>query len=579
MAKRIFITFFSLILIGVVLTFVLSYNFTKDNYLENTKESLLKTAYMVEEIYNNIDISEDGRLQALLEEIKPKINTRVTIIADSGNVLADSETYGAGLENHLDRPEIISAFNGEIGYSTRFSDTIGVDMMYVAIETIKDGKETVIRTSLPLEHIQELNIQLFEKVRISLLISFLIAMILGYYSINRILTPIKKLNLATKIMAEGDFNSRVKIDDSTEIGDLAYNFNILGEKMETMLDELKENENKLQSTLEGILNGVVAIDSSKKIMFMNNRAEEILDCSYDDFKDKHIFELMRNSFLESEIDNLFKDGVFNRVEIEINSPINRIINVYSNGIKNEGEIIGAVVVLDDVTEFRRLENMRKDFVANVSHELKTPLTSIKGFIETLKSGASEDKKTRDRFIDIIDIESTRLSTLIGDLLVLSDIEKHNISNETIDIYLVVNEIKVILNQFAKHKNIQISYFLDDDLPLIEGNVGWLKQMLINLIDNAVKYSPEDTNVILRVIEYDGNVNFHIKDQGIGIPEEDIPRVFERFYRVDKARSKSVGGTGLGLAIVKHVAIAFKGKIKVESSPGEGSEFIISIPVR
>lgn len=578
MSKRIFTTFFSLVLIGIVLTSVLSYNFIKDNYLDNTKESLLKTAYMVEEIYYNID-TQDDKLGGLLEEISSKINTRVTIIDELGEVLADSEVYSEDLENHMDRPEIESAFDGGFGFSKRFSDTLSVEMMYVAIKSERDGEVTVIRTSLPLEEIKDLNIQLFEKVRISVIISFFVAMVLGYYFISKMLVPIKKLNSAVKVMAGGNFKNKVEIYDNTEIGELAHNFNAMGERLNGIMDELRENENKLQSTLEGILNGVVAIDSSKKIMFMNNRAEEILDCSYEDFKDKHIFELMRNSFLENEIDNLFKDGVFNRIEIEINSPINRIINVYSNAIKSESNILGAVVVLDDVTEFRRLENMRKDFVANVSHELKTPLTSIKGFIETLKSGASEDKKTRDRFIDIIDIESSRLSTLIGDLLVLSDIEKHNISNEQINIYSLVNEIKVILNQFAKNKNIQIFYYLDDELPIIEGNIGWLKQMLINLIDNAVKYSLENTKVILRVIEYDGNVNFHVKDEGIGISDENIARVFERFYRVDKARSKSVGGTGLGLAIVKHVVIAFKGKIKVESELGKGSEFIISIPVK
>ncbi len=248
-------------------------------------------------------------------------------------------------------------------------------------------------------------------------------------------------------------------------------------------------------------------------------------------------------------------------------------------VDDGNDVIGVVILIQDITEIRKLEHMRKDFVANVSHELKTPLTSIKGFVETLKQGAAEQKDIRDKFIDIIDIESNRLSSLIDDILVLSDIEKrsHFSHNDDIDICKSVSEVIDILNEIAKKKDIKLSLECDQDLEMVAGNEGWFKQMLINLIDNAIKYTPDSGDVYVNVTNKGDSVEFSIRDTGIGIDEDHISRLFERFYRVDKARSRAVGGTGLGLSIVKHIVLSFDGAIEVHSIIGKGSEFKVTLP--
>jgi two-component system phosphate regulon sensor histidine kinase PhoR len=299
-------------------------------------------------------------------------------------------------------------------------------------------------------------------------------------------------------------------------------------------------------------------------------------------KGRFILDFVRNSSVVESLTGLMRTNEPTVREIELTAAGRDIYNVYANPIrefKEGGRNIGVVMIFQDITEIRQLETMRKEFVANVSHELKTPLTSIKGFVETLRGGAIDDTRVRDRFLEIVDLEAGRLSALINDLLVLSEIERRTEEGprEPIDLLQVVSDVVLMLEDKASVKSIDLVRILPSAIPLLTGNPNWMKQMLINLVDNAIKYTPEGGRIVIKIEVDAKNYRFSVRDNGIGISREHLGRLFERFYRVDKARSRDEGGTGLGLAIVKHIVLAFDGDISIQSEPGRGSEFMVRIP--
>lgn len=317
-------------------------------------------------------------------------------------------------------------------------------------------------------------------------------------------------------------------------------------------------------------------------MFVNKAAQEMFKIN-----EKHIIgKNVTTSFIGHTLENLFNQDfdVSGQIksELTVENPY-RVYRIFSNVIRDKEKTLntmGLLMNFVDITQMRSLENMRKDFVANVSHELKTPLTSIQGFIETLKEGAGDNKEIRDKFIDIIDIEANRLKLLIDDILVLSDIEKENNNDsrgEYVNLADVLSDIKEMILNIANKKNIKVIFNIQNNMGFLYGNEVWIKQLFINLIDNAIKYTPEEGRVEVHVKDLVNKFNIEIKDNGIGIDKDDIDRLFERFYRVEKDRSKKVEGTGLGLAIVKHIVISLNGEIKVKSELNKGTSFIINIP--
>jgi len=297
---------------------------------------------------------------------------------------------------------------------------------------------------------------------------------------------------------------------------------------------------------------------------------------------RHLLELIRDTELDDVIQEAIMDSDPREVEVILREPDEKIIRVMTSQIREQDnplQLTGVVIFMDDVTEIRKLEKIRSDFVSNVTHELKTPLTSISGFVETLKSGEIEDDLTRERFLDIIEIETERLTRLINDILTLSEIE--NIRGQDhkriVSASELFDEVKPMMNAVNRDKKVTLEYEVAKNLPNIRINEDRFKQMMINLIDNAVKYTPDNGKVVVSAYTKYKKLVIRVKDTGIGIPEEDLPRLFERFYRVDKARSKKMGGTGLGLAIVKHIVLSMNGTIKVNSEVGKGTEFVITIP--
>jgi two-component system phosphate regulon sensor histidine kinase PhoR len=454
-------------------------------------------------------------------------------------------------------------------------------LLYIAIPAIENnlGVE-VIRVSMPLENITFYEISLLKQIGIASVIGIIIAFLIGLKFVGAFLKPINELNDATQKISDGNFHNRIHIRSDDELSNLANNFNKMSHELEIMIAELNESNNIMDAVLSSMNNSLIAVDTQHEVLFLNRAFEKKFNINELKAKGQALFQLIDDERLKKYLKELLKDNDQNSIEFSTEN--GRIFNIYSTTIlENNDEMIGTLITLQDVTDMKKLEKVRSDFVANVSHELRTPLTSIRGFIETLKDGAINDEQVREKFLEIIDMEVTRLTTLIEDILVLSDIENNYLTSKKQKIDLVEMSYNVIdmLKPLAKKKDIQINYEFDEHVPMISANKSWTKQMIINLVDNAIKYSNQDGTIDISVHHRLNNIVLTIADEGIGIASEDLDRLFERFYRVDKARSRDLGGTGLGLAIVKHVVLALNGKVNVQSEPGKGTKFTINIPVK
>ena len=411
------------------------------------------------------------------------------------------------------------------------------------------------------------------------LMSSTIAILCIRYTI-RLRNYLKAFIKISKQISKKEFHARLNVDVKGELGELSRNFNEMIGIMNSKIEEVEYNHLQMTSILKSISHGILAIDIDGNIMLINEEAKRILKCDECETIDgKNINYIIKEKIILKEI-LLFKGSKESKnIEITNDDEIVYSINldpIYLQDVDNV--IIGSIINIKDITEKVKLENMRTDFVANVSHELKTPLTSISGFVETLKLNENIDLATRNRFLGIIESESDRLKRLIDDILLLSFIEKKETKSiELVDIYEVFMEVYDMTSYFAKSKNIEVSYKFDNKDVKILSNRDYIKQIFLNLVDNAIKYTHENKNIWIEVEYKNNNLIISVKDNGVGIPKEDLSRIFERFYRVDKARSRDVGGTGLGLAIIKHIVKNLDGHINVQSELGEGSEFIVTIP--
>lgn len=578
--KRKFILVFVLLVsLGVVISGILSIGLLKSNYEENVRENLIENATILK--YFIESKSDMNDVLTFFDSLGSDIDTRMTLIDSDGVVKMDTDINPETLDNHGERPEILTAFRGEVGVSKRYSDSLKKEMFYVAMP-VDHEIASVIRLSIPLRTLTEYTDRIVGNILIAAIAGVLLATLVGVRFLNMFTGPLGELTKATLKIAGGDFGEQVYVTSDDEIGQLAESFNIMSLELDKRIDELKNSNMTNYAILKSMINGVIAIDNDYKIMFINKAAQEMFDIKEIHYKDEDIRIAFEGHVLSELFDEDF--DIFNRVqnEFEIYEPDYKVFKIYSNVIRDRERTqnsMGLLLNFVEITQTRKLENMRKEFVANVSHELKTPLTSIQGFIETLKEGAAEKKEVRDKFIDIIDIEANRLKLLIDDILVLSSIEKtaNEYHMEEVDPHAVINEISGMMLHIATKKNITINYNLAENMAPIMGNKVWLKQMMINLIDNGIKYTPEGGEINVSINDVIDHFIISVKDNGIGIDKEHLERLFERFYRVDKARSKKEGGTGLGLAIVKHIALSMKGEISVKSEMNKGSEFIIRIP--
>jgi two-component system, OmpR family, phosphate regulon sensor histidine kinase PhoR len=574
------ITFTALIAVGGY-----AMNSLRDFYYDRTAEDLKARAWLVErQIVREVPPFNSFSLNSLTSDLGEKTNTRITIIDISGKVLGDSHEDPSRMDNHADRPEFQTALKGEVGMALRFSNTLGEQMMYLAVPVIReDTVFRVVRTSIPVTFIDRALRTVEWKIGgVGLAVAFFAAGISLIVS-RRISRPLEQMKHVAETIAEGQWKEQLPIvSNSLEISSLSDALNQmavqLGERIKTITSQRNESEAVLSSMIEGVL----AVDAEEKVIRMNSAASKLLGIESGKAEGRRIEEVVRNAHLCEFVTRTLKGFKNEETDLTIGNQNETFLQVHGAALKGlQGQSIGAVVVLNDVTRLRRLETVRRDFVANVSHELKTPITLIKGFVETLQQGALENREEAERFLDIMDKQVERLNAIIDDLLSLSRLEQDSGKSEII---LEKTGIRQILesaiqdcNLKAAKRNISIQLNCEEELEAL-ANPHLLSQAVLNLVDNALKYSEPEGQIDVDVLTTDTEIRIEVQDQGCGIDSSHLPRLFERFYRVDQARSRKLGGTGLGLAIVKHIAQAHNGSISVNSTWGKGSKFVIHLPL-
>ena len=553
-----------------------TYNRIRNNV---TKQIALCKSYLADSTLKDIDSYD---LDAIADKIGHDLALRVTIISADGIVYGDSELEAGQLrkvENHLYRPEVQQALQSGMGESRRFSTTIKEDFLYVASLFSKDGKKGIIRLSLPLSEMEYLLNHLRNTLAIALLAAFILAVLVSYFASSFISRPIKAISRAAQDIARGNYAKKIYIQTSDEIGDLADAFNYMSEQVNAQIAQVNESKSRVEAVFLSMFEGVMVVDAQGSISLMNKSLKNFLQIEQDPLGKKPI-EAVRNLQIQDIVESILKSegGLISR-EISILFPEEKVLLVHAASIRKDVNTEGAVLVFHDVTNLRKLEKIRQDFVANVSHELRTPISSIKGFTETLLAGALKDKENAVDFLKIILADSNRLASLIDDLLNLSKIESGKLEMEKKSCKLLPIIEKVIASLKAQIENEKITMHLDipENIPNILADETRIKQVFLNLIENAVKYNRPNGEISILAQESDNFVKISITDTGIGIPSKDQPRLFERFYRVDKARSRELGGTGLGLSIVKHIVQAHDGEVSLESIEGQGSTFSFTIP--
>lgn len=564
MKKRIFIYFIILTIIGISITGFFISQLAQKYYKFEAQDKLVGMAKLIQnqiasDLRNGLPVdynqyaAQYSRILSSnssgdLDRNSTKI--RLTFIDVSGKVVGESDTNFEHMENHLDRKEFQQALTESVGTDIHYSKTLKTNFLYTAV--LVPSANVVVRVSSPLLQLKTIDQTIWNYTIVGVLAGILLTSILAAKFSVYVTQPIDQ------------------------------RFNDMNLELEKTVADLKDKNVKVDAIINSMGNGIIAVDNKFNVMLINAKACEIFGIKNGPgVIGINLIELVRNHKINHVLNETMRTNTSHTEELTLASPSEKILKVYTSPIKSKDNISlnsGGVLIINDITNLKKLELIRTEFVSNVTHELKTPLTSIRGFIETLRNGAMEDSVVAKKFLDIIDIEAERLYILINDILQLSEIESRQQDSNiaTHNLHSIVEETISILQGVADRKHVSLDWEVQDGLKIV-ANKDRIKQMLINLIDNGIKYNVENGSVSIRAFKADKMIVFSIKDTGIGIPDEHISRIFERFYRVDKGRSRNMGGTGLGLSIVKHIVNLYNGDIKVHSQPGKGTEFTIRLP--
>jgi len=552
-------------------------------YLAQTAGDLETRARLVETHLRGKLAAGGPPIDMLCKELGRLTITRLTVILPSGAVAGDTDEDPARMNNHGDRPEIQTAMKGGVGISTRFSFTLGHDMMYVAVPVREQDRVVgVVRAALPMAAMAQALRALYFRIGLGAAGIVLMMAILSLFISRRLTRPLEDLKRGARRFAQGDLDRKLPVPASEELGSLAEAMNNMAAQLEDRIRTLIRQGQEQEAILASMVEGVLALDKEDRLITINRAGARMLRVNPEAVQDLTIQEVVTNPELRWFINRLLsaQESIEGEVTLKTDGQ-QRVLQVHGTALRDaEGMVIGTLVVFHDITHLRRLETARRDFVANVSHELKTPITSIKGFVETLLAGALKEPENAEKFLRIIAQQTDRLHEIIDDLLSLSRIEqeaeRHQISLTRGNIKEVLQAAGQVCEAKAAAKNMGIEVTCPDTLRT-NFNAPLLEQALVNLLDNAIKFSPADSTVWVDAQPAGSEIVIRVKDQGCGIPPEHLDRIFERFYRVDAGRSRKVGGTGLGLAIVKHIAQAHRGRVTVESTPGQGSIFSLHLP--
>ena len=575
MKNTIFIKVFGgyllIVIIILAITFPLSFRAIRHHHINtltgNLKNLCLTLKLKISPLLENNRIEE---LDTLTKKLGSQIETRITVVNLDGIVLADSEKDPALMENHRNRLEIMQAIRDGIGTSLRYSTTVKEEMLYVAVPIEINGKVFgILRASLFLNEINTLlnNLQM---TIIKIAVIIVTVLLLGAFLFSRNLSrPLKELGAASRKVAQGDFNTKVYLKNRDEIKELADSFNYMTDQMKTLFTQLSYQKEELNSIISSIKEGLCVLDKEGRITVYNESFRKIVQ--NDSVKGKFYWEVLRKIKFDEFIKEVRNERNSIVDEIELNG---RTYLCSATFCSNKEEI---VVTLHDITKIKNLEKTKKDFVSNVSHELRTPLTAIKGFVETLEETTNNDENKH--YLNIIKRHTDRVINIVEDLLLLSELEEESsgLEFEEVNLEDLIENILKIFDQRLREKNLALKFNADGNLPLIKADPFKLEQVFINLIDNAINYT-ERGEVMISISQNDKGLITEIQDTGICIPKEHLSRIFERFYVVDKSRSRKLGGTGLGLSIVKHIVLQHNGKIDVKNIPGTGTKFIVTLPI-
>ncbi|MCB9772090.1 MAG: HAMP domain-containing protein [Candidatus Omnitrophica bacterium] len=558
-------------------------------YLDNTlktytynriRTDLIQELTLVKVYLEQISGSVD--FDRIADDLGNRILDRVTIISSTGVVLGDSMFDGEKLrtlENHLTRPEIEDALKNGQGENRRFSSSMKEEMLYVAVPFGSMKPPSIVRISVPLAEITVISKHLQKLLWFALVLFFLSAVFVGHFASLMITRPIARISAIAQAIAAGDFSKKATLTQNDEIADLAKAINFMSEEIRGHIAEVTASRSRLEAVFLSMIEGVMVVDSDGKILLINETLRKILRVEHETVG-RIPLEIIRNIEVQDIVDAILKrhENVQAR-EMSFLLPEEKILRVHAAPIIRDKKIDGVVLVFHDITDFRHLETVRRDFVANVSHELRTPVANIKGYSETLLEGAIDDKANAQDFLKIIYSESDRLAKLIDDLLELAKYESDRsaLNLQPCHIRKVFEWVLGGVNIQAKQRDIAIISAIPLELSQVKADDSAVAQILFNLIENAIKYSNKGGRVTVSARERDDCVEVSVADTGLGIPSEDLPRIFERFYRVDKAHSREIGGTGLGLSIVKHIVQAHNGQVSVESELGKGSVFYFTLP--
>jgi len=551
---------------------------------ERSVAKLTTEAFLIEKLVHGLwSVDKGPELDYLLKEIRSKTSDRITLILPSGKVLADTHFDTDRLGQHAGRPEVKKALGGEISVAKRPSFSLSREMTYLAVPVNVDNRLAgVIRVAMPESALTGLLSKLQGELLLAGVIIVMLSAAVSLYVAQRINRPLAQMRIGAAKFAAGDLQHRLELPNSEEFEALAAAMNEMAAQLDSRIRKITRQRNELEAVLSGMVEAVLVVDNNQRVSRINQAAEQLFQISEIRVKDRTVQEAVRNTEFQRFVRRTLSSSEPVEGDLRLLGDPDQFLQAHGALLKDsQGAAVGAVVVLNDVTRMKTLENIRRDFVANVSHELKTPITTIKGFLETLKDGAAKDPESAERFLDIIIRHANRLNSIIEDLLSLSRIERYaergEIALETHAIEEVFDAVKRTCLKKARHKEIQLEFDAGDQI-YARMNPTLLEQAVENLVDNAIKYSETGKMVRVRAVKGPNDIMITVEDQGSGIAREHLTRIFERFYRVDKARSRKVGGTGLGLAIVKHIATAHNGRVTVESSPGDGSTFSIHLPI-
>lgn len=535
------------------------------------------------------------KLQNTIELLGKKSDSRLTVIRADGTVIADSREAPLNMDNHLDRPEIIGASESGRARVNRYSQTVSQNMSYLARRVDSDqGILGFVRVSIPLQDIEQKTTHLWWLILLGAASSSLAALVIGFYFAKRFTDPLRDMTEIAGAISQGDYQRRISVSHKDELGTLAEALNSMARSSAERLMEITTERNRLAKILSSMVEGVIAIDSDRRVIHANHAAINLLatvprgshtgnmnmtssDLAWEDIRVPAIIEAVDNAFDSGEVVMV----QMHRAEIHND----QVVDIHVSPLMDENRAVtGAVLVLNDVSELANLERVRRDFVANASHELKTPITAIRGLTETMLDDPSMDDETRLRFVERISAQSMRLSVLVTDLLAISRLEADQAEqkHDLIDMQELVKRSVSAAKAACVEKQLELSLDPDDTISdmkaMTVGDMQSLSQMVDNLLDNAVKYTPSGGRVSVRLTASDHQIQLQVSDTGIGIDNLARQRIFERFYRVDKARSRDLGGTGLGLSIVKNIAEQHGGAVQLESELGVGSTFTVTLPL-